>query len=471
MAASNLADLLDGGGEDLGVEYKAWLDLTDPEIRAKLAKHLGALANHGGGYIIIGVDDKTRLPLGSPPPSLPRIDQEAVAGIVKRYLSPPFQIQIETVAKGGVGYPVVIVPSHGQRPVMAVADGPTGPKGQPVGVSQGRIYIRASGPQSVEIRTPDDWNALLDRCLSHRGDQLAKIMRQGLSRPDRPSRAAIHFLSAAIDSTAYDFSHQAASLAHEVSGPDQTWLSGASKRFSALGYALLDAEGEAIELTGLRGLIDRASRGMEENASAGWSAFYPIVGVPERAPQLRSERLGDTDASYLEGMRLAKSGMLWGSVDYWRLYEGGVGVWVDSYRSDAVRAKEGGEPYLIIAQVLYHLHSTLAHARLIGQEISGVTQVAVRQDWRGLTGRSLAWERRRVAVPGTCVDDSFAKTIVLSWAELRDDYFQALRRVAIAFLDAFPPSGGRSPAEWLTREIVDREFAKFEGGTVRLFDD
>ncbi|RXT55829.1 hypothetical protein B6S44_06960 [Bosea sp. Tri-44] len=96
MAASDLAELL-------------------PETRAKLAKHLAALANHGGGFIVIGVDDATRVPTGAPPAGLAKIDQEAVAGILKRYLSPPFQIQVESAEQDGVGYPVVVVPRRGRR--------------------------------------------------------------------------------------------------------------------------------------------------------------------------------------------------------------------------------------------------------------------------------------------------------------------------------------------------------------------
>jgi hypothetical protein len=38
-----------GKSEALDVEYKAWLDTGDPTTRAKLAKHIVALENHGGG--------------------------------------------------------------------------------------------------------------------------------------------------------------------------------------------------------------------------------------------------------------------------------------------------------------------------------------------------------------------------------------------------------------------------------------
>jgi len=66
MPDSDLSELVAGKSEDLGVEYKAWMDTSPPEVRAKLARHIAALANHGGGYLILGVDDTTRQPQGAP---------------------------------------------------------------------------------------------------------------------------------------------------------------------------------------------------------------------------------------------------------------------------------------------------------------------------------------------------------------------------------------------------------------------
>ncbi len=63
MASFDLSDLLAGTSENLGTEFKAWMDTSNGEVRAKLARHIAALANHGG-YLIFGVDDKTRKPLG-----------------------------------------------------------------------------------------------------------------------------------------------------------------------------------------------------------------------------------------------------------------------------------------------------------------------------------------------------------------------------------------------------------------------
>ena len=54
--------------EELGVELKGWLDLSQGEHKADLAKALMALANHGGGYVLLGYDDATENRSFAPPP-------------------------------------------------------------------------------------------------------------------------------------------------------------------------------------------------------------------------------------------------------------------------------------------------------------------------------------------------------------------------------------------------------------------
>jgi predicted HTH transcriptional regulator len=183
MADSDFTDLITSGSEDLDVEYKAWMDTSQNEVRAKLARHLAALANHGGGYLIFGVDDATRKAQGHTTLDRALFGEHAISGIVKRYLDPPFQCQTAWTICDGVEYPVVIVPTHGARPIIAETDGPHDGKGRPIGVRQGEIYVRAPGPESVAIRSPEDWTALLERCLAHRADLLANIMHRAIGRP------------------------------------------------------------------------------------------------------------------------------------------------------------------------------------------------------------------------------------------------------------------------------------------------
>ena len=88
-----------------------------------------------------------------------------------------------------------------------------------------------------------------------------------------------------------------------------------------------------------------------------------------------------------------------------------------------------------------------------------------------MSGRALMWDNGRVVSPLNVVDDRFAKTAAIPWAELRDDYFSALRRLSLPFFALFASPGWLEPETWLTRELVEREFAKLRVDTVRLFED
>ena len=382
MVSVDLSDLLAGTNENLGVEFKAWMDTRDGEVRAKLARHLAALANHGGGYLIFGVDDKTREPLGKTELDLSLFSQDAIAGIVKKYLDPRIQVLVENVVHEGVIYPVVVVPPHGARPVIAIADGPQDNRNRPIGVTQGTIYIRTPGPESAPIRSPDDWNTLLDRCLSHRGDLLGNVLRQSLARQSKPGEQAIGLLRAAFDDTAQDFTAQTRLLADKVDPKYRDGILHAGTNYSALGYALVGSDGNLIEISNPRALNERVSIEMHRYAHYGWGSFLPL-NVPERAPQIRTSTLAGEEVTYLEGMRVENTGLISSAFDYWQIYECGIGVSVKSYRDDWRREGETVPPHLTPSWILITIHSLLAHARLVGQELSGVTS--------GRNPHGLAW--------------------------------------------------------------------------------
>ncbi|UVO30326.1 helix-turn-helix domain-containing protein [Bradyrhizobium arachidis] len=471
MASLDLLDLLAGANENLGVEFKAWMDTTSNDARAKLARHIAALANHGGGYLIFGVDDKTRRPLGATVLDLALFGQDAISGIVKKYLEPRVQVLVDHVEHEGVTYPVVVVPSHGARPVVAIADGPHDGRGRPIGIALGTVYIRMAGPESAPIRSADDWNTLFDRCLSHRSDLLGKILRQSLSHPSRPDRKVNDLLKATLDEAARDFTAQTQLLAEKVQPEHRDHIIRAGTNFSALGYALVDGEGEPVEISNPRAVNDRVTIEMHRYAHYGWSSFLPL-NVPERAPQVRMSTLAGREVTYLEGMRVENTGLIGSAFDYWRIYECGIGVSVESFRDDWRRPGDTAPPHLTPAWILIAIHSLLAHARLVGREVPGAAQVLVRMDWRGLKGRMLAWDRfRHAAGGGTLADDRFAKNIAIEWATLRDDYFEALRLVSLPILRIFGTTGWYDPDQWLTRDAVEEQFSQLRMNTLRLFDE
>jgi len=101
---ADLSELVAGKSEALDVEYKRWMDTSSPEARAKLARHIAALANHGGGYLVFGVDDDTREPMGETTFDRANFSQRALAGIAERYLDPPPHLDVDDATHAGVAY-------------------------------------------------------------------------------------------------------------------------------------------------------------------------------------------------------------------------------------------------------------------------------------------------------------------------------------------------------------------------------
>ena len=144
----DLRDLIENPRENEGIEVKAWVDLDDQTQKAKLARHVGALANHGGGYLVFGFNDDLTHDQNRPS-SLEKYNRDTFAGIAKRYLTPSFQCDVFLVThSNGNEFFVVRVPGHKDVPIAAKANGPQDGRGRPQGIVKGTYYIRKPGPES-----------------------------------------------------------------------------------------------------------------------------------------------------------------------------------------------------------------------------------------------------------------------------------------------------------------------------------
>lgn len=367
-------------------------------------------------------------------------------------------------------YPVVIVPSHGARPVISISDGPH-VDGKPKGINAGTVYIRSAGPESVAIRNVDDWYNLLDRCLSFRTDMLSRLFRQSIDRTSRPALPVQDMLKEVMDDASADFVRQTDLLMANIADKDAEHREAAARGKSAhavIGYALIDDAGTPLPFQRLRHLAEQADVFMGQYASYGWQSFL-VLHPEERAPQIRPAVVGGKETQYLEGMRLEHTGLIAGSYDYWRMYEDGFAVSVESYVEDAARAQpRSGTPYILVNWALVRLHSILAHARYLGALLGPPNQLVVRMTWKGLEGRRLQRSQDRFMSPGLFTGDRFTKTITVPWTDLRDDHFGALKRLALPFFDIFPNAGWGDPESWLTKELVDQQFREIDRNRLRL---
>ena len=160
---SDINDLVEFPRETMEIELKEWLDLSEPLVRAKIARHLAALANHGGGWIIFGFKDDLSKD-EKRPQSLDDYNRDTFGAIIKRYLSPAFECDVSLVTdKSDHKFPVIRVPSHDRVPIAAKADGPADGKGRIQGINSGTYYIRKPGPESAPIVGAEEWTPLIRR--------------------------------------------------------------------------------------------------------------------------------------------------------------------------------------------------------------------------------------------------------------------------------------------------------------------
>jgi hypothetical protein len=151
--------------ETLAVEYKSWLVLSENHGRATLAKAAIALANHGGGIVVLGMRPMNAeggaLVSEHRPAELRRYSQDDINAAINRFADPPFHCELAfaTHAVSGVEHAFVVVPGGSAVPVMST-------RACPNVIEQQRCYIRKPGPRSEEPFTGAEWRSLFERCLS-----------------------------------------------------------------------------------------------------------------------------------------------------------------------------------------------------------------------------------------------------------------------------------------------------------------
>lgn len=156
--------------EDLDIELKKWIDPSDKNVQAKLAKELLALRNHGGGFLVIGFKDgHPPVPDPDRPTDLAGFSTDVFNNIIKRYAEPPFHCMSYVVDHpvSGDKYPVVVVPGGAKVPVRCKSDSPDGRS-----IKLDTYYIRRPGPESSPPQSGTEWDLLLERCLLGRKEEL-----------------------------------------------------------------------------------------------------------------------------------------------------------------------------------------------------------------------------------------------------------------------------------------------------------
>ncbi|MCY4018058.1 MAG: ATP-binding protein [Chloroflexi bacterium] len=160
-----LSALLAEPREDLNVEIKGWLDFKNAPDKAVLAKAAIALANSGGGIIVLGLSENKSEGATwiseDRPSDLPKYTDDVIGSAIAKYADPMPDYELKFVQHPDTGIQHVFVSVVGglTEPVIAK-------KGLDKIIVENRCYVRKLGPaRSEEPTSALEWRELFNRCV------------------------------------------------------------------------------------------------------------------------------------------------------------------------------------------------------------------------------------------------------------------------------------------------------------------
>lgn len=368
---SRLADLLLDARETLDVEIKGWLDLANSEEhKALLAKALLALANSGGGFVILGFEERDTgaAPASGRPPTLDAYSQDLINAIVQNYAEPAFHCSVHHVQHPVSGvHPVIGVPGGHRVPIRAKRSGPNNQI-----VQQHIVYIRRPGPRSEQPLTGREWDELFARCLDARRDELLERIRDLLT--GKPSSE--------------DYRKEASQLDTWLGECERIWQS----RIGTLppdspsrcphGFFTLAYDLDSLQRPSLSELLDILR---DAPKLTGWNTWW----VPTRqgiAPYISDGAIecwigGDT-SDHQEHRDAAHA-------DFWRVSPQGLAFLLRGYQEDGDHALRAGiQPGTSIEPTLpiWRVGEGLLHSAYLAKRL-GADNVRFRVRFTGLRNR------------------------------------------------------------------------------------
>ncbi len=162
-------------GEASEVDYKAAVTfVASDSFSLKLVKHILGMANAGGGYLVIGYpeNDSKHPEAGTVNKEiLASYDVSVVASVVEKYKSGTEKIDIkihkDEHPTNDQIYPIIEIGSFKTRPFFC--------KSSAGGIlEESALYIRVAGARTIKVATPDEWDQLIDICVSKKQDDTLK---------------------------------------------------------------------------------------------------------------------------------------------------------------------------------------------------------------------------------------------------------------------------------------------------------
>lgn len=161
--------ILNLGIETRDIDYKEIIRLSEKHSRSALAKDVIAMANSGGGTIILGVKESDTgifKPIGIPKEQLTDFETTRVNDAIKKYTGPSVCVNVKNIIYKNKYFVFInVLPTDGYLAMAYCSD-------ERVGLYQGRIYHRTNAGRSEEIRVSIEVTYIIDRIIR---DRIKKI--------------------------------------------------------------------------------------------------------------------------------------------------------------------------------------------------------------------------------------------------------------------------------------------------------
>jgi hypothetical protein len=449
---SELQDLIDKPVEREWLELKSWIDLTDSATRAQTARHLAAISNFGGGYLVFGFEkDGTR----SPRKDNVRVlySHDVLAGVIDRYLHPKFQCEVSFPEFAGVEHAVVWIPPHGMTPVISKTDGPQDATRSPQGIRSGVIYIRTPKPQSEPATTPAHYEKLIQRCVLARRDEMVSmfsaIVSGGTPRAEEPDDTR-EKLKAWHQATQRAAIQEAGRMGLKLPYP-------LAENFVQLSYLIRHRNGEQIHAAKALAVVEKINTAVRDTIRYGWSMFYPFRRH-EISPRFVTDPAVDRgDTEFLQ-TSLYEDGQT-GHGDFWRFSLDGRASILRNLHEDRFRRPNGvpeGQKWFDPWIQARDVTEIVRHARAFAEEFSDVTEISFQLEWKGLKSRVIASvnPERYWSEVYTSHSDWRNVFASVSHAEVIGDLASVVARLFAPVYRLFNPRSDIS-AEWVTRAMKE----------------
>ena len=367
-----LQQLVSEPREDLSVEHKGWLNLTENEHKATLAKAAIALANHGGGFIVVGLAEQgANLHSEDRPSQIPEITQDSVNAAIRRYATPEFHCEVYNVEHPTtkVVHPIITVPGDIRVPVMSKRDCPSV-------ISKNRCYIRKPGPRSEEPQTGEEWRELFDRCLrAGREDMLEGIRSIVLGRVELqdPAPNALSELQTYCDGA---LNRWLELVADEPKDAPARLPHG----YYEMGFSLVGTQ----PTNGLVDVQDRLANARKIKLT-GWPVFLDMQ-VPGPAPYPHKHFV---EAWLGRESPVSRMPSLPHLCDFWRVSTDGQLYTIRGYIEDGGGQIQPGT-VLDISIPIWRVAEGILFVSRFAETSDGVDEIAIRCRFTGLSGRHLA---------------------------------------------------------------------------------